>query len=360
MPLRLLLPPLSLSLLLSLCSAQQGACSGAGAARTAERINEQCCGSDDGECTSGVPTSCDAGCASVFLPFVADCPEMARPFSSVVALCEATVAGPGAPIPAVEYQKLLHWGFDTDFFKTTRGMDGYSPAIMRDLATSSTVKTLRLRSVSDVFGFPDGSKQYDDRTMQQLLAGYKTILPDIFASGLNPVISWVNKPVVRQNPSLAVDGDNFVQWWSIVAEALRDQPYGLSFNLFTEIAAGGLSDNPAVYNDWTKRAIAAIRSTGGNNAQRVIILGAPKKEAKSLPQIDPDIYSGARPAPLPLPFEPFVGTRIRVITERGENVGRGRFRVPVGGVAFLRLRPFALLWAKAVAGHRDEGQSRKG
>ena len=121
--------------------------------------------------------------------------------------------------------------------------------------------------------------------MQQLLAGYKTILPDIFASGLNPVISWVNKPVVRQNPSLAVDGDNFVQWWSIVAEALRDQPYGLSFNLFTEIAAGGLSDNPAVYNDWTKRAIAAIRSTGGNNAQRVIILGAPKKEAKSLPQI---------------------------------------------------------------------------
>jgi hypothetical protein len=89
-------------------------------------------------------------------------------------------------------------------------------------------------------------------------------------------------------------------------------------------------------------------------------LGAPKKEAKSLPQIDPDIYSGARPAPLPLPFEPFVGTRIRVITERGENVGRGRFRVPVGGVAFLRLRPFALLWAKAVAGHRDEGQSRKG
>ena len=85
---------------------------------------------------------------------------------------------------------------------------------------------------------------------------------------------------------------NFVTWWTTVAEALKDQPFDLSFNLFTEIAKGGLSDKPNVYNDWTKRAIKAIRATGSNNTQRVIILGAPKKEAKSLPNIDPTIYSG--------------------------------------------------------------------
>ena len=32
--------------------------------------------------------------------------------------------------------------------------------------------------------------------MQQLLRGYRAILPDMYASGLTPVISWVNKPVV--------------------------------------------------------------------------------------------------------------------------------------------------------------------
>lgn len=69
--------------------AQKAPCSGAVAARSAENINEQCCGSDDAACSSGVPTSCDAGCASVFLPFVRDCPEEALPFASVVAVCEA-------------------------------------------------------------------------------------------------------------------------------------------------------------------------------------------------------------------------------------------------------------------------------
>ena len=87
-------PSLSL-LLLALCSAavaHEASCSGAGAARSVEFINEQCCGSDDAACSSGVPTSCDAGCAMIFLPFVRDCPEEARPFASVVALCEATAA----------------------------------------------------------------------------------------------------------------------------------------------------------------------------------------------------------------------------------------------------------------------------
>ena len=87
------LPPLRPPLLL-LCSAapaQVAAC-GADVARTAAAINEQCCGSDDAACSSGVPTSCDAGCAGVFLPFSRDCPEVALPFASVVALCEATVA----------------------------------------------------------------------------------------------------------------------------------------------------------------------------------------------------------------------------------------------------------------------------
>ena len=50
-------------------------------------------------------------------------------------------------------------------------------------------------------------------------------------NGLTPVISWFNKPVVKTDPSLAIDGANFVTWWTTVAEALKDQPFDLSFNL---------------------------------------------------------------------------------------------------------------------------------
>jgi hypothetical protein len=73
---------------------------------------------------------------------------------------------------------------------------------------------------------------------------------------------------------------------------LKDQPYELSFNLFTEIGDGALKSNPDRYNDWTRRAIQAIRRSGGNNEKRVIILGAPAKDSDSLSSIAPDIYTG--------------------------------------------------------------------
>ena len=87
------LPPL---LLCSAATAQQQVAACADLQQQTAAINEQCCGSDDAACSSGVPTSCDAGCASVFLPFLRDCPDVALPFASVVALCEATVAKAGA------------------------------------------------------------------------------------------------------------------------------------------------------------------------------------------------------------------------------------------------------------------------
>ena len=65
-------------------SEQSDRCSGDGLSARTTDINEQCCGSDDAACNSGVPTSCDIGCANVFMPFVRDCPEAVQSFSSVV------------------------------------------------------------------------------------------------------------------------------------------------------------------------------------------------------------------------------------------------------------------------------------
>jgi hypothetical protein len=65
-------------------------------------------------------------------------------------------------------------------------MDGYSAVVMSDLVKNSTAETLRLRSVSGVFGFPKGAKTLDNKTMDQLIKGYKTILLDMFAN-----VEWV-------------------------------------------------------------------------------------------------------------------------------------------------------------------------
>jgi hypothetical protein len=58
-------------------------------------INTQCCGADDAACVDGLPRSCDAGCAKVFLPFWDSCGWQlgsAEEYASVIALCEARVA----------------------------------------------------------------------------------------------------------------------------------------------------------------------------------------------------------------------------------------------------------------------------
>lgn len=62
-------------------------------------INVKCCGSDNSACAAGVPTSCDRGCAAVFLPLWNTCgwvSESAKDqanLAQVAALCHATEWG---------------------------------------------------------------------------------------------------------------------------------------------------------------------------------------------------------------------------------------------------------------------------
>ncbi|EKX54097.1 hypothetical protein GUITHDRAFT_100344 [Guillardia theta CCMP2712] len=201
----------------------------------------------------------------------------------------ASASSSSAPITAADYQARIGWGFDTDFFKSTTGLKKYDPKIMVDLKAKG-VKNLRLRTRGDIFGFNSATEVVDSASLQELVKGYRTVLPDMYANGIFPIISWINDASEVQ--ATDAQGDNFVEWWGKVAEELKDEPYELSFNLFTEIGDGNLKDDPAKYNDWTRRAISAIRSTGGNNGNRVIILGAPAKDADSLSRIDASITTG--------------------------------------------------------------------
>ncbi|EKX38927.1 hypothetical protein GUITHDRAFT_115032 [Guillardia theta CCMP2712] len=206
-----------------------------------------------------------------------------------LALGTASATSFSSPLTGAEYQARIGWGFDTDFFKSENGMKKYDSQIMADLKAKG-VKNLRLRTRGDIFGFHSSTELADSASLNKLFQGYRTILPDMYQNDILPIISWINDESEVQ--ATDAQGENFVEWWRRVAVALKDEPYELAFNLFTEIGTGNLKDNPAKYNDWTRRAISAIRTSGGNNAYRVIILGAPAKDADSLSRIDTSITSG--------------------------------------------------------------------
>ncbi len=58
----------------------------------AQAVNDECCDEPTEDCSSGVPASCNAGCAAMVLPFFSDCFTAlgvhATKFDSIVAMCE--------------------------------------------------------------------------------------------------------------------------------------------------------------------------------------------------------------------------------------------------------------------------------
>jgi hypothetical protein len=63
-------------------------------------VNAECCNDKDEDCSSGVPATCDAGCAGVFLPFWRDCAgalgaDGSALLSGVVAECQRAAGGGG-------------------------------------------------------------------------------------------------------------------------------------------------------------------------------------------------------------------------------------------------------------------------
>ena len=117
--------------------------------------------------------------------------------------------------------------------------------------------------------------------------------------GVIPIISWINHDA--EAFATKKDLSNYLQWWEEVASRLKDKDYRLSFNLFTELGVdvcqnskekcdNSLREDIVKYNDWTRKVVEKIRSTGYKNRKRIIILGSPKKTATGLNLIEEDIY----------------------------------------------------------------------
>ena len=203
------------------------------------------------------------------------------------------------PVSPIEYQAVIGAGFATNYFKSSTS-NGPTPAKkyrddnIQDIYDIG-FRNVRLRSRADLYDPP-----YENEQFATFLQKLYEVVDKCIEVGVAPIISWIHH--IDEAVATEEARQNYVSWWTKVATHLKDKNYHLSFNLFTELGVDycrneGISCDNSLrrdtdkYNQWTKDVVTAIRNTGGNNAERIIILTAPQKTTDDLDDIDPEIYA---------------------------------------------------------------------
>lgn len=201
------------------------------------------------------------------------------------------------PLDPEDYQGIIKEGFATNYFKTQYNKTENKPIAFKyrtqniqDICDKG-FRNVRLRCRPELF---------DDMYDTDEFATFKTKLTEVvdecISVGIAPIISWEHH--LAEAYATETDLANFIEWWTIVAEMLRDRNYHLSFNIFTELGidicktkeacVGSLRRNKTKYDQWSSEVVSAIRATGGKNADRIIILGSPEKTSVGLEYIFPN------------------------------------------------------------------------
>ncbi|KAL9985175.1 hypothetical protein ACROYT_G007545 [Oculina patagonica] len=189
------------------------------------------------------------------------------------------------------YRKLIGPGFATNYFKSAEPNTKYSEQNIIDVRAKG-FRNLRLRCRADLYSY-----NYSATNFTLFLKNLTIVVDHCLKHKVIPIISWIHHKAEAY--ATEKDHDAYVAWWTAVAEELRNKSHKLSFNLFTELGVDdcgqncgeSLRENTDKYNRWTKDVVKAIRDTGGNNLERILILGSPGKTAKDLQDIEESIYS---------------------------------------------------------------------
>ena len=189
------------------------------------------------------------------------------------------------------YQRNIKQGFSTNYFKTVPAME-YQPQNIQDVYDKGFLN-LRLRVRADLYCPPYDN---DNILFQWFLNRLEEVVDRCLEVGVAPIISWIHHKAEAY--ATEEDRQNYIQWWTKVAEKLKRKDYRLSFNLFTELGTDecgnncdeSLRENTTKYNQWTSQVVTAIRATGRKNEQRILILTSPKKRYTGLGDIDQTIY----------------------------------------------------------------------
>ncbi len=131
------------------------------------------------------------------------------------------------PVSAADYQSIIKEGFATNYFKTSRPAVKYQTKNIQDIYDKG-FRNVRLRCLAQVYD--DG---YDTTKFDYFLDKLTEVVDECIRVGVAPIISWIHHHAeFRANET---DRQNYIDWWTRVAEKFKDRNYHLSFNLFTEL-----------------------------------------------------------------------------------------------------------------------------
>ncbi|XP_053385984.1 uncharacterized protein LOC128550641 [Mercenaria mercenaria] len=205
------------------------------------------------------------------------------------------------PILPEVFQSVIGQGFAVKYFTqiTKKPIEKYNESNIQDVYDAG-FRNVRLRCTASFYPYPYNSTNFTTLFLDNL----EKVVDKCLEVGVAPIISWANVPA--QNYATQEDEDNFVTWWTKVAERLKQKDFRLAFNLMTEIGNafcgkqddcdinGTIKENITKYYSWTSRAKEAIRNTTKNNKRRILILSSPKKSAWGLDLIPKELYKRDR------------------------------------------------------------------
>ena len=155
------------------------------------------------------------------------------------------------PVTAAEYQGYLGQGFNANYFKRKDPLAKYNPEniqILKDLG----FRNLRIRCDASLY---DQDGYHSEPFRNEFLANLTKVVDDCIDNGIAPIVTFRHREI--ENRANEEDLQNYLEWWRIVAEELKDRNYLLSFNLFTEMGVEICRNkSPFCWENW--RNVSAI------------------------------------------------------------------------------------------------------
>ncbi len=192
--------------------------------------------------------------------------------ASQVTQCGSREIDLSLPVSAEDYKCILKQRFATNYFNTQIPTAfKYQTQNIQNIYDRG-FRNVRLRCQPSLY-----NDMYNSADFSFFLTKLTEVVDECIRVGVAPIIAWGHHSAEAY--ATEQDRRNFIDWWTRVAETLKDRNYHLSYNLFTELGVdicrknksddctGSLRRNKEKYHNWTAEAVSAICATGAKNAQ---------------------------------------------------------------------------------------------
>jgi hypothetical protein len=191
---------------------------------------------------------------------------------SIAFIGSAEVLNASNPITPQNIVKKMGAGVDATWSEVPNKINNYTAQATAAFANKG-FRHIRLRVAND-----DVIKIWEFLDKQ---------IQDALDNGMIPIIA--NQSHTFEDNPTQENQAAWVAWWGDMAKHYKDYPYELMFDLIVEIASSSPLSNEPIdqLNEAYEQAVNAIRNSGGNNNERIIIFSAHKRsDPKRMHQLD--------------------------------------------------------------------------